>query len=161
RSDLAGNVDHMRDEDEASAVSDSFFKRGGDLVEVLRWDRNLNEFKLEVFSFLALTQRREHARVILRGRENFIAGFEIHAHEQNLERLRSVASDRDFFAVAAEQFGQAGANGFRLRLEDLPHRVSGGVFLFPDVTDERFGHDPRTGRNPTVVQVNDAACNAE
>src|SRR5215831_19614082 len=83
RSDLAGNVDHMRDEDEASTVSDSFFKRGGDLVEVLRWDRNLNEFKLEVFSFLALTQRREHARVILRGRENFIAGFEIHAHEQN------------------------------------------------------------------------------
>ena len=121
----------------------------------------LNEFQFKVFAFLALPQSGEHARVILRGRENFIAGFEIHAHEQNLERLRSVASDRDFFAVAAEQFGQAGANGFRLRLEDLPHRVSGGVFLFPDVTDERLGYDPRTWRNTAIIQVDDAARNAE
>ena len=81
--------------------------------------------------------------------------------EQSLERLRSVARDRDLFAIAAEQFGQAGANGFRLRLEDLPHRVSGGVFLFPDVTDQRLGHDPRTGRNAAIVQVDDAARNAE
>ena len=49
----------------------------------------------------------------------------------------------------------------RLRLEDLPHRVGGGVFLFPDVTDERLGHDPRAGRNAAVIQVDDPARNAE
>ena len=135
RGDLAGDVDHVGDEDEPGAVGDSFFKRGGDLVEVLRRNRNLNELKLEVFPFLTLTQRGEHARVILSGGKNFVAGFEVHAHEQSLERFRSVARDRDFFAIAAEQLGQARANGFRLRLEDLPHRVSGGVFLFPDVTN--------------------------
>src|ERR1043166_3276422 len=48
RSDLAGDIDHVRDEDEAGAVGDSFFKRGGNLVEVLRRNRNLNELELEV-----------------------------------------------------------------------------------------------------------------
>jgi len=50
-SDLAGDVDHVRDQDEASTVGDSFFKRGGDLVEVLRRNRNLNKLELEVFPF--------------------------------------------------------------------------------------------------------------
>ena len=49
----------------------------------------------------------------------------------------------------------------RLWLEDLPHGVSGGVFLFPDVTDERFGHDPRAGRNAAIVQIDDATRDAE
>src|SRR5205823_8625812 len=119
------------------------FKRGGDLVQVPGRNRNLNELELEVSPFFPLTQGSEHARVVLGGGENFVTWFEVHAHEQNLERLRSVARDRDFFAIAAEQFGETGANGFRLRLEDLPHRVSRGVFLFPEVTDERLGHDPR------------------
>ncbi len=161
RRDLAGDVDLVRDEDEASAIGDSFFKRGGDLVEVFRRNRNLNELQFEPFSFLALTQRSEHARVILGGGEDFVAGLEVHAHEQNLERLGRVTRDRDFFAVAAEEFGQAGANGFRLRLEDLPHRIGGGVFLFPDVTHERLGHDARAGRNAAVVQVDDATRDAE
>ena len=129
--------------------------------EVLRRNRNLNELELEVFPLLTLTQRGEHARVILSGGENFVAGFEVHAHEQSLERFRSVARDRDFFTVAAEQLGQAGANGFRLRLEDLPHRVSGRVFLFPDVTNQRLSHDARTGRHAAVIQIDDAARDAE
>ena len=161
RSNLAGDVDHVGDEDKPGAVADFFFKRGADLIEVLRRNGNLNELKLEVFPLLTLTQRGEHARVILSGGENFVAGFEIHAHEQSLERFRSVACDRDFFAVAAEQLGQARANGFRLRLENLPHRVSGRVFLFPDVTNQRLSHDPRTGRHAAVIQIDDAARDAE
>src|SRR5204863_10091936 len=106
----------------------------------------------EVFASLSLTEGREHARVILRGGENFIAGFEIPSHEQGLERLRSVARDRDFFAIAAEQLGQARGNGLTLRLEDLPHRVSSGVFLFPNVTNQRLSHNQRAGRNAAVVQ---------
>src|SRR5262249_45639215 len=46
-------------------------------------------------------------------------------------------------------------------LEDLPHGVSRGVFLFPDVTDERLGHDSRTGRHAAVVQIDDSARDAE
>ena len=85
------DVDLVGDEDDASTVGDSFFKRGGDLVEVLRRNRNLNELELEIFPFFPLTQCGEHARVVLGGGENFVARFEVHAHEQNLERLRRIA----------------------------------------------------------------------
>ena len=84
RSDLAGDIDHVRDQDEAGALCDSFFKRGGDLIKVLCRNRNLNQFELEVFALFPLTQCSEHARVILGRGKNFIAGFEIHAHEQSL-----------------------------------------------------------------------------
>ena len=151
----------MGDEDEFRAISDSSFKRGGDLVQILRRNRDLDELQLQIFALFALTQGREHARVILSGGENFVARFEVHAVEQNLERLGRVARDRDLFPVAPEQFGQAAADSFRLRLEDFPHRVSGAVFLFPNVTNERFGHDLRAGRDAAVVQVNDPARDAE
>src|SRR5437868_15164438 len=59
RSDLAGDVDHVRDENEPSSVSHSFFKGGGDLIEVLRRNRNLNELQREAFSFFPLTQSGE------------------------------------------------------------------------------------------------------
>src|SRR5262249_31854963 len=81
RRDLAGDIDHVRDEDESGAVSDSFFKRSADFVEVLWRDRNLNEIELEVFAFFPLAQGREHARVILSSGENFVARLEVHAHE--------------------------------------------------------------------------------
>jgi hypothetical protein len=48
-----------------------------------------------------------------------------------------------------------------LRLENLPHGVGSGVFLFPDVTDERLRHDPRARRNAAVVQIDDAARDGE
>ena len=105
RCDLAGDVDLVRDEDQFCAIGNSFFKRGRDLVQIFRRDRDLNQLELEVFAFLALPQGGEHARVILRGGENFVARFEVHAHEQILERLRRVARDRDLFAIATEQFG--------------------------------------------------------
>ena len=49
----------------------------------------------------------------------------------------------------------------RLRLEYLPHRVSGGVFLLPDVTNERFGDDARARRNAAVIEIHDAARDGE
>ena len=161
RRDLAGDIDLMGNKDEPGAVSDSFFKRSADFVEILRRDRNFNEIELEVFAFLPLPQGGEHARVILSGGENFVARLEVHAHEQSLERLGRVAGDRDFFPIATEHFGQAGANGLALRLEDLPHGVGSGVFLFPDVTHERFGDDARAGRHAAVIQVDDPARDAE
>src|SRR5207247_7725478 len=50
-SDLAGDVDHVRDQDEPGAIGDSFFKRGGDLAEILWRNRNLNQLELEIFPF--------------------------------------------------------------------------------------------------------------
>ena len=101
----------------------------------------LTSLQHQTFAMFTLTQCCQHARIILRRRENLIARFEIHAHQKNFERFGCVSRDRDLFAIAAKHLRQSGANGFRLRLEDLPHRVSRRVFLLPDVTNERFGDD--------------------
>src|SRR5664279_5254456 len=61
RSDLAGDIDLMRDQDKAGAIGHAFFKRSGDLVEVLRRNGNLNELELKIFTLLPLTQRGQHA----------------------------------------------------------------------------------------------------
>ena len=81
RRDLAGNVDLMRHQDQPGAIRDSFRERGCDLVEVLRRDGNLDQLQLQVLAFFALAQSGEHARVILSGGEDFVAGFEIHSHQ--------------------------------------------------------------------------------
>src|SRR5207248_2866780 len=154
-SDLSRDVDLVRDENQAGAAGNSFFKRCADLIEVLWRNGNLNQLKLEAFSPLTLTKRTKHARIILGGGENFITRLEVHAHQKNLERLGSIARDRNLFSIAAEQFRQTGANRFRLRLENLPHGVGSDVFLFPGVTHQRLGHDPRAGRNAAIVQVDD------
>src|SRR5437763_1832550 len=55
RSDLTRDVDLMRHQNQTRAVGYSFGKGGGNLIEVLRWNRNLNELKLQAFSLLTLT----------------------------------------------------------------------------------------------------------
>src|SRR5215469_1800661 len=102
RCDLTGDVDHVRNENQASAISNSFFERCGDLAEAFRRNWNLNELEFKAFPFFPLTQRCKHPRIILGGGENFVAGFEVHAHQQSLERLRSIACNCNLFPIAAE-----------------------------------------------------------
>src|SRR5438477_6188828 len=82
---LSRDIDLMRDQDQARATSNSFFKGGGDLIEVLGRNGNLNQLKLQAFSLLTLTERGKHARVILGGGENFITRLKVHPHQKNLE----------------------------------------------------------------------------
>src|SRR5215207_703085 len=85
--DLTGDVYLMRNEDELRSIRDSSFECCCDLVQVLGWNRDLHQLEQEAFTTLALAQRGQHARVVLRRGKDFIAGFEIHSHQKNLERL--------------------------------------------------------------------------
>ena len=160
-SDLARDVHLMRNENEFCSTRDSIFKCCCDLVEILWRDRDLYELEYETLATFTLSQRGQHARVVLRRGEYLVARFEIHSHEQDLKRLRSITRDRDLFAIAAEHLGEARANRFRLWLEYLPHRVRGRVFLLPDVTDERFGDDARARRHTAIVEIHNPACDGE
>src|SRR5436309_15639398 len=84
-SDLSGDVDLVRNQNQAGSIGNSLFKRCGDLIEVLWRNGNLNELKLEAFSLLTLAQRGKHARIILSGSENFITRSKVHPHQENLE----------------------------------------------------------------------------
>src|SRR6266404_5833143 len=81
-SDLSRDVDLMRDQNQARATGNSFFKGGGDLIEVLGRNGNLNQLKLQALSLLALTEGGKHARIVLGGGENFVTRLEVHAHQK-------------------------------------------------------------------------------
>src|SRR5437588_1254871 len=85
RSDLSGNVDLMRNKNQARSTCNSFFKCRGDLIEVLGRNGDLNQLKLQAFSLLPLTEGGQHARIILGSGKNFIVRLEVHAHQKNLE----------------------------------------------------------------------------
>src|SRR5258708_9608195 len=137
--DLARDVYLMRDLNQTRARGDGVFERGGALVDDLWRNRNLDQVQLDACALLALSNRRQHTAIVLSGGENLVAGFQVHSEEQSFQRLGSVARDGNLFAITAEQFRQSGANSFRLRLENLPPRVSGPFFLLPDVTHHRVG----------------------
>src|SRR6185503_8569782 len=157
----ARDVHLMRNENEFRSTGDSFFESRGDLVQILRWDRNLHHLQHETFAPLALSQGGQHARVILRRREYLVARFEVHSHQDDLERLGCVARNRDLFAVAIKHLSQTGTNSFRLRLEQLPHRVSGRIFLLPDITNERFGDDAWARRDTAIVEIHNTTRDRE
>src|SRR5882757_6317677 len=105
----------MSDLDQASPRCDRMFKCRGDFFNVLWWNRNSYQVEFNAFTLFTLAD----------GRQNFIAGLQIHPEQKRLERFRGVASDGNLFTITTEQFSKPRANRFRLRLEDLPHRVRG------------------------------------
>src|SRR6266496_6652950 len=62
-SDLSCDVDLVRDQNQARSIVNSFFKRCGDLIEVLWRNGNLNSLKLQAIPLLTLTERGKHARI--------------------------------------------------------------------------------------------------
>src|SRR5262249_5407040 len=98
----------------------------------------------EMFTLFPLAQRRQHAWIVLSRCENLIPGFEIHSHQKNLKRFRSVSSYGNLLAVAAKHFCESGSDRLRLRLKNLPHRVGCRIFLLPDIANECLGDDSRT-----------------
>src|SRR5437016_13889824 len=85
RRDLTGDIDLMSDLNQTSAGRDCVFECRGDFLNVLWRNRNLDEVELDAFALFALTNRSQHTSIILRGGQNFIAGFQIHPEQKCLE----------------------------------------------------------------------------
>src|SRR5215510_12459589 len=105
RSDLASDVYLVGDQNQFSTWSDSFLKSGSDLIQVLRWNGNLHQLEHQSFATFTLPQGSQHPGVVLGSAENFITGFEIHAHQKDLQRLGGVSRDRDLLGIATEHLG--------------------------------------------------------
>src|SRR6266498_1385282 len=145
RSDLASDVDLVGHQNQTSARRYAAFESRGNLIEVFRWNGYFYQLQDQTLASLALPQSCQHASIILGGSKNLVTRLEIHSHQQNLERFRCIAGDGNLFTIAPKYFCETGPYRLRLRLEDLPHRVSGRVFLLPDVTHQRFSDNAGTG----------------
>ena len=110
---------------------------------------------------LALLPGGDHARIILIGGDDLVAGFQLHAELDNLERLAGVARDGDLFGVAAEHAGQAAAHGFDAGVEHVPHVVGRVQVLHLEIAHLGVHHDFRRGRDAAVIQVDHVAIDRE
>ena len=101
-------------------IRDLLFEQPHDLRRILGRDRDLELLHHDPLAALALLEGRDHAPVVLGGRDDFVAALEVVAVLQDLEALRRVARDRDLLGVHVPLPGEAGADALPLRLQDLP-----------------------------------------
>ncbi len=109
----------------------------------------------------ALIPGVEHAAVVLVGRDDLVAGFQVDSELGDLERLAGVARDRELFGVAPERRREASPHRLDVRLEDLPHVVHGRLVRQVQVPLERFVHHARARTAAAVVQIDDGAIERE
>src|SRR5262249_53797998 len=153
-----GDVTEMYD---ASARRDVALENLDDLILTLRRDGDGYFFDDNPFAPLALSPRGEHSRIILVGRQNLVARFQIHSELADFQGLTGVARDGDLFHVAAERERKAAAHTFDLRVEDAPHRVDGRVVRKFQVAPHRVLHDARARADASVVQIDQRAVYGE
>ena len=79
------------------------------LIQVVlrRRHRELDARDLDLVAPHALVPRRQHARVVLLGRQHFVARLHVDAVLRDLHRLAGVARQRQLRRIAAELGGQA------------------------------------------------------
>ncbi len=109
----------------------------------------------------ALFPRRDHARVVLRRVDDLVAGLQLDAGDQVLERFGGVARDRHFLGVAAELGGELAAARFDAGLEDHPHLVDGDFVREAQVPDHLLEDVRRRGAAAAVVEVDQRPVHVE
>src|SRR5262249_45017562 len=116
RIDLPAQVGDVTEMYDARARRDVALEDTDDLIMTCRRNRNGDFFDDDAFAPLALPPRGEHSRVILVGRQNLVARFQIQSELADFQSLAGVARDGDLFHVAAEGERQATAHTFDLRV---------------------------------------------
>src|SRR5215468_7286286 len=144
---------------DASARRDIALENLNDLILTLRRDGDGDFFDDNPFAPLALPPRGKHSRIILVGRQNLVARFQIHSELANFQSLAGVARDGDLFHIAAEREREAAAYAFDLRVEDAPHRVDWRVVRKFQIAPHRVLHDARAGAYAAVVEIDQRAVN--
>ena len=132
----------MGHQDDPGVVGDGVPETLHDLFVGFGRGRDLDVLDVDAFPAHPLAEGGEHPAVVLGGGEDLVAGLQIHPQQQDLHRLGGIPDERDFFGVAPEDRREPLPHVLLPGLQDLPHRVHGGLFLLPGVADERFGDHP-------------------
>ena len=147
----------MAHQDQSGPRSDGLSEPIGQVVEARRRQRKGDLPDDDPLAPFALPQRREHAGVVVRRRQDLVSAAKLEPQQAGLHRLGGVAGDGDLLAVAAEGGGQPGSDRLDLRLEDPPHRVRRRLIREVEVAAHRLHDDARRGGHAAVVEVDDRA----
>src|SRR5262245_29509073 len=108
----------------------------------------------------ALVPSRQHAGVVLFGRDNFIARLQVDAHLGDLKRFASIAGDRDLFRVGAKFGSEPSPRRFNILLNKCS--VIRGRLVGPiHVSLARLVYDRRRRTLIAVIEVDERAIQRE
>ena len=108
----------------------------------------------------ALVPRRQHAGVVLLGRDDLVARLEVDAVLKNLQRLARVARNRELLGVAAELGGEPPANRFEVPV-DQPGIVDRRHVLHVEVALDGVGDHARMRTVIPGIEIDDRAIERE
>ena len=149
------HLDHLR------ARRDGVLERLHDLLVRWRWSGEFYLPEDDPVPPLALQPRVDHARVVLRGRDDLVARLEIDAEDHVLVRLARVPRDRHLLRVAAELAGQVHPHALHPRLEHAPHVLHGELVAEAQIADHLLDHVRGRRRAAAVVEVDHSAVHVE
>src|SRR5438105_2882152 len=108
----------------------------------------------------ALVPRRQHAWIILFGRDHLVARLEIESHLRNLKGLACIARDREFLRICSELRAESPSRRLDIFL-DQATVIDGRLIRRIHVSLAGFMHDGRRGTLIAVVQIDQSAIQRE
>ena len=162
REDLAGAVGDVADQDQFRLGRDRLLEA---LVQIVHAEGGGtgNEIVLRTMPSRRSRWRKvvEHARIVLIGGQDLVAGLQVDAVLRVLQRLAGVARDGHLFGIAAGGGGEMPAHAFDAALQDVDHGVVRPHVAVIEVAPHGLLHGARRRADVAVVQIQDVAVDGE
>ena len=161
REDHAGAVGDVADQDQLGLGRHRAFDAVIEIVRAHHRHREGHRHQLDAVAPLPLAEGHQHARIILVGGQDLVAGLEVDAVLHDLVGLAGVAGDRHFLGVAARHLGQVLAHPLDLGIEHIDHGLDRAHVGIGEIAAHRVLHRDRRGTDIAIVEIDDVAIDGE
>ena len=152
---LARHEHHVGHVNHARARRDSLLEHPHQVRGVAHRHGVIQLLEHDFFAPLALLPSGNHARIVLAGRQDFVAGLQVQAKLRDLQRLAGVARDGNGLGIGVPHQREFLAHVFDSRLQVVPHAVRRKLIAVADGIDLRFQHAVRRRRHPAIIEVDE------
>src|SRR5258708_15831995 len=141
--------------DDAGTRRDSLFEHAHQITGIIYWYGKVQLLEHDLFPARTLLPCGDHPRIVLAGRQHFVAGFEVQAKLCDLQRFTGVPRDSNAFGIGAPHTREAFPYVFDPRFQVVPHAVSRELVAITDRFDLGIQDRGPRRRDPAIVQVKD------
>ena len=139
--------------DDAGARRDCLFEQAHQIIGIIHRYGEVQLLEHNLFPALTLLPRGDHPRIILAGRKNFVAGFEVKAKLRDLKGFAGVPRDGNAFGIGVPHAGKAFPYVLDTGFQIVPHAVTGKLVAITYGFDLSIQDHGWRRRDPAVVEV--------